>query len=95
MVDRELLDILACPWCLGGLDHSDDKLSCKQCGAVYSITDDVPNMIVDEAELHCPQCSDVLEVAESKASCARCGREWSTQERLTELGDRDAADREG
>ena len=94
MVDEELLKILACPWCLGDLDHRDDKLTCRQCGAVYSIVDDIPNMLIEEAELHCPKCGDMLAVTEGKAPCGRCGREWSTEERLTEFSDQ-GSDTEG
>ena len=85
MVDPELLEILACPWCLGELDCREDKLTCRRCGAIYSVVDGIPNMLVEEAELHCPKCRDALEVSEGKAACAKCEQEWSTEERLTEL----------
>ncbi len=85
MLDSKLLEILACPWCLGELDYRDDKLACRRCKAVYAVVDDIPNMLVEEAELHCPLCGGPMEAAGGKASCAKCEREWSTEERLTDI----------
>jgi len=82
MVDPELLEILACPWCLGKLDYKDDKLTCRECYAVYAVVDGIPNMLVEEAELHCPKCGEVLDVEEGMATCALCNWEGSTEERL-------------
>lgn len=55
MVDKELLDILACPVsdCHGEikLDEEDQKLVCQKCGRKYPIRDGIPVMLADEAEL--------------------------------------------
>jgi len=51
-LDKELLDILACPKCKGDLeyDQENEKLICNSCRLKYSIRDDIPNMLIDEAE---------------------------------------------
>lgn len=51
MIDKELLDILACPLCKVGIQLTKDKngLKCPQCHRVYPIKDDIPIMLVDEA----------------------------------------------
>ncbi len=52
MLDKELLDILACPKCKGDLeyDKENQKLSCQNCRLKYEIKDDIPIMLIDEAE---------------------------------------------
>lgn len=55
MIDKELLDILACPKCKGGLDYrpSDDgkngSLVCQNCQLEFQIVDDIPNLIIEDA----------------------------------------------
>jgi uncharacterized protein YbaR (Trm112 family) len=48
----ELLDILVCPQCKGTLLYreEDDLLVCEVCRLAYPIRDDIPVMLVDEAE---------------------------------------------
>jgi len=52
MLNNELLDILACPKCKGDLEYDKDnnKLICNPCRLKYSIKDDIPIMLIDEAE---------------------------------------------
>jgi uncharacterized protein YbaR (Trm112 family) len=52
MLDQELLEILACPKCKGNLEYSQPKstLTCNACKLVYRIEDDIPIMLIDEAE---------------------------------------------
>ncbi|MFQ5864094.1 MAG: Trm112 family protein [bacterium] len=52
MVDKELLDILACPKCKGDLEYDKEKqkLICHKCRLKYDIKDDIPIMLIDEAE---------------------------------------------
>ena len=52
MLDQKLLDILACPKCKGDLEYKsdDDALICHACRLKYSVEDDIPNMLIDEAE---------------------------------------------
>ncbi len=50
-IDRELLDILACPKCKGPirLTTKGDGLVCETCRLQYPIKDDIPVMLIDEA----------------------------------------------
>jgi uncharacterized protein len=50
-INKELLDILACPKCKGEvhLTPSGDGLSCQTCKLLYPIKDDIPVMLIDEA----------------------------------------------
>ena len=50
MIDKELLEILACPACRGDIDLKDNKIVCRSCGRKYPIKDGIPVMIVEEAE---------------------------------------------
>ena len=52
MIDQKLLDILACPACKGELtyDEGNQKLICQACQLRYPIRDDIPIMLVDQAE---------------------------------------------
>ncbi len=51
MIDKELLDILACPKCKGELLYNENKniLICPECKLVYVIEDDIPIMLIDQA----------------------------------------------
>ena len=51
MIDKELLDILACPLCKTEVELENDKIVCTNCGRRYPIKDDIPVMLIDEAEL--------------------------------------------
>ena len=48
----ELLAILVCPQCRGELHLRDeaDALDCNTCRLRYRIEDDIPVMLIDEAE---------------------------------------------
>lgn len=65
MIDKELLDILACPVCKSNLkyDEANQKLICldenretrefkkgERCGLIYSIKEGIPIMLEEEAE---------------------------------------------
>jgi hypothetical protein len=50
MIDKELLDILACPACKGDVELKDNKIVCKICAKKYPIKDGIPIMLIDEAE---------------------------------------------
>lgn len=51
-LSQDLLDILACPKCKGDLHLTDkqDGLICEACKLRYPIKDDIPIMLIDEAE---------------------------------------------
>ncbi len=50
-IDKELLEILACPKCKGDLTPTDnhDGLICKVCRLLYEIKEGIPIMLIDEA----------------------------------------------
>jgi uncharacterized protein len=51
-LNKELLDILACPKCKGVivLNEAQDGLICRQCRLLYEIRDGIPIMLIDEAK---------------------------------------------
>lgn len=51
MIDKELLDILACPACKADVRLEGDRIVCQKCGRRYPVKDDIPIMLIDEAEL--------------------------------------------
>lgn len=52
MIDKELLDILACPACKSDIFLENEKIVCanKSCGLRYPIKDGIPIMLIEEAE---------------------------------------------
>lgn len=52
MIDKEFLEILACPACKGEvrLDEPGERIVCQACGLRYPIRDGIPVMLIDEAE---------------------------------------------
>lgn len=51
MVNEELLALLVCPMGKAPLRREGDFLICTRCGPRFSIKDDIPNMLIEEAEL--------------------------------------------
>jgi len=51
-LSKDLLNILVCPKCKGDIILLDDNsgLVCPNCRLKYHIADDIPVMLVDEAE---------------------------------------------
>ena len=51
-VPKDLLDIMACAFCKSELRQEGEKLHCAnpECKIVYSVKDDIPIMLIDEAE---------------------------------------------
>ena len=53
-VDKELLEILICPSCRGAIEYVQDGdrevIVCTACGLRYPVRDDIPVMLIDEAE---------------------------------------------
>lgn len=52
MLSEKLLAILACPQCKGDLeyDRENNKLICQKCRLKYNVEDDIPIMLINEAE---------------------------------------------
>jgi len=51
-LNKALLDILVCPQCKGDLQLEEDEsgLRCEACRLRYAIRDDIPIMLVEEAQ---------------------------------------------
>ncbi len=49
---KELLDIIACPQCKGKVELAEDQqaLLCQSCQLSYAIRDNIPIMIIEEAQ---------------------------------------------
>jgi uncharacterized protein len=51
MINKDLLEILACPQCKGSLKlQGEDGLLCEKCSLLYEIRDDIPIMLIDQAK---------------------------------------------
>ena len=52
MIEKELLEILACPKCKADVKQEGEKIICTnpQCGLRFPIRDGIPVMLIDEAE---------------------------------------------
>ena len=83
MISKELLDILACPFCKSDIKLTEENgkewLKClnPQCGCVYAIEDDIPIMLIDQASRPCPKCGTQRDWFEEKDTihCPKCGSE--------------------
>lgn len=51
MMDKKLLEILACPLCKGEVKYQkkNNELVCRPCGLAYPVRDDIPVMLENEA----------------------------------------------
>ncbi len=49
MVDKELLDILACPVCKGDIFEDKENLVCIKCKRRYPVREGIPIMLEEEA----------------------------------------------
>ena len=51
MINKELMDILACPKCKGPVSLKEDEsgIVCAKCRLLYEIIDDIPVMLIDKA----------------------------------------------
>ncbi|PHR29318.1 MAG: hypothetical protein COA36_03720 [Desulfotalea sp.] len=50
MLDKDLLEILACPKCKGPVKLKDEEgIVCEKCMLLYEILDGIPVMLIDKA----------------------------------------------
>ena len=49
-IDKELLEMLACPLCKAAVRLEGEKIVCTSCGRRYPVRDGIPVMLVEEAE---------------------------------------------
>jgi uncharacterized protein YbaR (Trm112 family) len=67
MVSEDLLSLLVCPMGKAPLRLESNTLVCTRCGPRFTIRDDIPNMLIEEAELP-PECASL-----SDLECVRAG----------------------
>jgi len=77
MIDKELLNILACPLCKADIKLENNRLIClnPECVCQYPIKDDIPVMLIGDAQRPCPKCGtqrDWLEETDT-LRCPKCG----------------------
>ena len=51
MIEKDLLEILACPLDKEPIRQEGDRLVCTSCGRRYPIREGIPIMLIEEAEL--------------------------------------------
>jgi uncharacterized protein YbaR (Trm112 family) len=66
-VKPELLELLVCPMGKAPLRLEGEVLVCTRCGPRFSIKDEIPNMLIEEAELP-PGCHSLADL-----DCVRSG----------------------
>lgn len=47
---KNALDVLACPECKGKVELSGLYLVCRKCNMAYSVIDDIPDMLIEDAK---------------------------------------------
>jgi uncharacterized protein YbaR (Trm112 family) len=67
MVSEDLIALLVCPMGKAPLRREGNTLVCTRCGPRFEIKDDIPNMLIEEAQLPagCAAISDL--------ECVRAG----------------------
>jgi len=51
MINKDLLEILACPKCKGAVKLQDENgIICEKCKLLYEIKDGIPIMLIDKAK---------------------------------------------
>jgi uncharacterized protein YbaR (Trm112 family) len=68
MLSEDLLKLLVCPMGKAPLTRDGNSLVCSECGTRFAINDDIPNMLIEEAELP-PGCSSLADL-----NCVKNGK---------------------
>ena len=70
MISDHFLSLLVCPMGKVPLKRDGDDLICSHCGTRFAIKDNIPNMIIEEAQL--PEgCMSLADLACVKEGLAR------------------------
>ncbi len=74
-VPKDLLEIMACSLCKSDLRLQGEELHCAnaECGLIFSIKDDIPIMLIDEAQRPCPKCRSARDWTDDELTCPKCG----------------------
>ncbi len=67
MISEDLLALLVCPMGKAPLRLEGNSLICTRCGPRFTIADDIPNMLIEEAQLP-PDCGSLADL-----ECVRSG----------------------
>ena len=74
MISEDLLALLVCPMGKAPLRREGNTLICTRCGPRFEIKDDIPNMLIEEAELPagCDSINDLecVRAGDAKADIA-------------------------
>ncbi len=78
MISAEFVADLACPVCRSPLRLEGERLICTlaDCGCRYKVADDIPDMLIDDAERPCPGCAAprTWDGEKDTLSCPSCKR---------------------
>lgn len=76
-VPKDLLDIMVCPLCKADIRLEGDEIKCTraECALVFSVKDDIPVMLIEEARRPCPKCGTQRDWEEKSdtLTCPKCG----------------------
>jgi uncharacterized protein YbaR (Trm112 family) len=61
MVNEDLLALLVCPLGKATLRREGELLVCNRCGPRFAIKDNIPNMLIEDAELP-PGCASLADL---------------------------------
>jgi uncharacterized protein YbaR (Trm112 family) len=67
MLNEELLTLLVCPMGKAPLRREADMLICTRCGTRFAIKDEIPDMLIEDAELPAG-CASLADL-----ECVKCG----------------------
>ncbi len=83
MIDKTLLDLLACPLCKSELELDGERLVCShdECGCRYPVEEDIPVALIQEADRPCPECGKQRDwnSNENTLSCPACGQTFEAE----------------
>ena len=73
-IPKDLLEILACALCKSELRLEGEQLHCTkaECGLIFPVKDDIPIMLVDEAQRPCPKCKTQRDWTDDLLKCGKC-----------------------
>ena len=50
MIEKEWMDLLACPVCKGAVELRGEEVICAKCKKAYPVKSDIPVMLIEEAK---------------------------------------------